>query len=93
MAHRNHIAGEWAAPASGRHFENRNPATGELIGEWPLSSREDVERAVESAWRGFREWSRTPAPKRGDVLRRVGDQREAGDDDLLGTTCGGVWRR
>ncbi|HUF13642.1 MAG TPA: aldehyde dehydrogenase family protein [Longimicrobiales bacterium] len=69
----NHIAGEWTSPSSGKHFENRNPATGELIGEWPLSSREDVDRAVESAWRGFREWSRTPAPKRGDVLRRVGD--------------------
>jgi aldehyde dehydrogenase (NAD+) len=69
----NYIAGEWVAAGTGRTFENRNPATGELIGTWPLSSRDDVNRAVESAWRGFHEWSRTPAPKRGDVLRAVGD--------------------
>ena len=70
---KNFIAGKWEASSTGRTFENRNPATGELIGKWPLSSRADVERAVESAWRGFHEWARTPAPKRGDVLRRVGD--------------------
>jgi aldehyde dehydrogenase (NAD+) len=32
-----------------------------------------VERAVASAKRGFETWRRTPAPARGDVLRRVGD--------------------
>ena len=35
---------------------------------WP-----DIEAAVASAREGFRRWSRTPAPARGDVLRRVGD--------------------
>ena len=33
----------------------------------------DVDAAVRSAKRGFALWSRTPAPVRGDVLRRVGD--------------------
>ena len=79
---RNFVAGEWVAPSSGRHFENRNPATGELIGEWPLSTRADVDRAVESAWRGFHEWARTPAPKRGDVLRRIGDLLSARKEEI-----------
>jgi len=82
MAKKNFIAGQWVASESGRTFENRNPATGELIGHWPASSRADVERAVESAWRGFREWSRTPAPKRGDVLRRVGDLLSARKEEI-----------
>jgi aldehyde dehydrogenase (NAD+) len=72
--HKNYIGGEWVEPASGEYFENRNPAdTRELIGLWPRSSREDLERAVASAKRGFEVWRRTPAPLRGDVIRRAGD--------------------
>ena len=70
----NFIAGSWAAPDSGEYFENRNPADrNDLIGMFPLSGPGDVQRAVESAKRGFAEWRRTPAPARGDVLRVVGD--------------------
>ena len=62
------------APRSGEHFENQNPAdTTDVIGRFPLSTREDVDAAVQSAWRGFEQWRRTPAPARGDVLRRIGD--------------------
>jgi aldehyde dehydrogenase (NAD+) len=70
----NFINGEWVAPATGAYFENRNPAdSGDLIGRFPDSDRRDIEAAVRSARRGFALWSRTPAPARGDVLRRVGD--------------------
>ncbi|MEO8226227.1 MAG: aldehyde dehydrogenase family protein [Gemmatimonadota bacterium] len=71
---RNFIDGQWVAPAEGRYFENRNPADGsDLIGRFPDSTARDVDGAVKSARRGFAQWSRTPAPVRGDVLRRVGD--------------------
>ena len=70
----NFIAGEWRAAASGATFDDINPAdTRDIIGKFPKSSAADVQRAVESAQRGFQIWSRTPAPARGDVLRRVGD--------------------
>ena len=70
----NFIAGSWVPPDSGEYFENRNPADrNDLIGTFPLSGPSDVQRAVESAKRGFAEWRRTPAPARGDVLRIVGD--------------------
>ncbi len=71
---RNFVAGEWVAPASGEYFDNVNPAdNSDTIGRFPLSNSEDLERAVVSAQRGFELWKRTPAPERGDVLRRVGD--------------------
>src|SRR6476469_4391214 len=70
----NFISGKWVAPESGEYFDNRNPADrGDVSGRFPLSDRRDVERAVESAKRGFARWRRTPAPARGDVLRIVGD--------------------
>src|SRR5690349_17601396 len=71
---KNFIAGEWVAPRTGAYFENRNPADwNDVIGCFPRSGPEDVARAVESAKRGFAQWSRTPAPLRGEVLHRVGD--------------------
>ena len=70
----NFIGGQWVDPASGEYFENRNPAdTRDLIGNFPLSNSDDVDNAVRSAMRGFRTWRATPAPARGDVLRRIGD--------------------
>ncbi len=71
---KNYIAGEWVAPVTGEYSENRNPARwDEVLGRFPSSGAEDVEKAVESAKRGFAAWRKVPAPQRGDVLRRVGD--------------------
>ncbi|HQR16976.1 MAG TPA: aldehyde dehydrogenase family protein, partial [Gemmatimonadales bacterium] len=71
---KNFIAGAWVAPTTGTWFENRNPAdTRDLIGRFPDSGGADVQAAVRSAKRGFELWRRTPAPARGDVLRRLGD--------------------
>jgi aldehyde dehydrogenase (NAD+) len=71
---KNFIGGAWVAPAGGVWFENRNPARwSEVLGRFPQSGARDVRQAVKAARAGFAEWSRTPAPLRGDVLKRVGD--------------------
>jgi acyl-CoA reductase-like NAD-dependent aldehyde dehydrogenase len=71
---KNFIGGAWVVPVTGQYFENRSPAdTADLIGRFPDSGSRDIEAAVRSARRGFELWSKTPAPARGDVLRRVGD--------------------
>ena len=71
---RNFIGGSWTEPRNGAYFENRNPAdSSDLIGRFPDSGAAEVTAAVKSARRGFEIWRRTPAPARGDVLRRVGD--------------------
>ena len=71
---KNFVGGQWVAPSTGAYFDNLNPADSkDLIGRFPDSDKPDVEAAVRSGKRGFEIWSRTPAPVRGDVLRRVGD--------------------
>ena len=80
---KNHIAGAWAEPSTGKYIENRNPAdTRDLIGMFPASDATDVARAVESARKGFALWKATPAPARGDVLRRVGDLMAARKEEI-----------
>ncbi|HUP19273.1 MAG TPA: aldehyde dehydrogenase family protein [Gemmatimonadota bacterium] len=72
--YRAYIAGEWVDSESGGRFENRNPADrDDLIGTFASCGPTDVDRAVASAREGFRDWSRVPAPKRGDVLKAAGD--------------------
>jgi aldehyde dehydrogenase (NAD+) len=80
---RNFTGGEWTEPATGEYFENRNPAdTDDVIGHFPRSGRDDLERAVASAQRGFAHWRRTPPPLRGDVLRRTGDLLAARKEEI-----------
>jgi len=80
---KNYIGGKWQDASRGESFENRNPANwDDVIGKFPLSDASDVDRAVQSAKRGFEIWRRTPAPARGDVLRRVGDVMTRRKDEI-----------
>jgi aldehyde dehydrogenase (NAD+) len=68
----NFIDGEWTAAASGKTFENVNPANHhELIGYFQKSGPEDVDAAVSAARRAYKSWKNTPPPKRGEILYRA----------------------
>lgn len=72
--YKNFINGKWIEAKSGKTFENRNPADRrDLIGLFPASGPEDVEEAVSAAKKAFAEWRLVPAPKRGEILYRVGE--------------------
>ncbi len=79
----NYIGGEWTPAASGRSFENRNPAdTSELVGRFADSGPEDVERAVAAARAAFPAWKALPAPKRGEILYRAAETLVRCKDEL-----------
>ena len=67
----NYIDGAWVGAE--RTIENRNPATGELIGSFAESSPEDADRAVAAARAAFPAWRLTPAPKRAELLFTVAE--------------------
>ncbi len=71
--YKNYIDGQWVASATGKTFENRNPADREdLIGTFQESNAADVAAAVDAADRAFKSWRLVPAPKRAEYLYRVG---------------------
>src|ERR671922_455959 len=78
----NYIGGEWVDAAGGETFESHNPATGDLIGVFPKSGPEDVDRAVEAAKEAYRSWRLVPAPKRAEILFRVGQRFIDRKDEL-----------
>ncbi len=69
---KNYINGAWVDAKGGAAMERANPATGAMIGSFPKSGRDDVVAAVEAANNAFDSWRRYPAPKRGEILYRVG---------------------
>ncbi|MBD0339152.1 MAG: aldehyde dehydrogenase family protein, partial [Thermoleophilia bacterium] len=79
---RNFIGGEWVDAASGETFDSVSPATGDLIGTFPKSAKEDVERAVAAAKAAYEEWRLVPAPKRGEILFRFGRLVQEEKDEL-----------
>ncbi len=71
---KNYIDGKWRDALKGKRFENRNPANWEeVLGTFPDSAAADIDLAVESAAAAYDEWRLTPAPKRGDIVKRAGD--------------------
>jgi malonate-semialdehyde dehydrogenase (acetylating)/methylmalonate-semialdehyde dehydrogenase len=67
---RNFIGGKWEE-RDGRDAEPvYDPATGEVIAQTPLSTAEDVDRAVSKAEEAFRSWAATPVVDRARILFR-----------------------
>src|SRR5215213_4921370 len=59
-----------------------NPATGENIEEIPISSREEVDAAVERAREGFREWQGFTGLDRAEVLHEISARMREHADEL-----------
>lgn len=65
---KNYINGEWVDANTDKFELVPNPATGEELARTPISTREDVDKAVQAAKEAFKTWSKTPVPKRARIL-------------------------
>jgi aldehyde dehydrogenase (NAD+) len=79
-----YIDGRWGAAADGETWTHIHPATGEDVARFPLSTVEDVDRAVRAARKAFDEgpWPRSRAKDRIMVLRRVAQLVRENADEL-----------
>lgn len=76
----NYINGEWTE--SSKTFENRNPATGELVGLHSKGSAADITKAADAAAAALSAWSSMPAPARGAILFKAADLLDKEFDQL-----------
>ena len=77
------INGEWVRAASGKTFESRNPATGELLATVAEGDKEDIDRAVAAARAAFEgPWSKFKPYERQALLLKLADLVEKHFDEL-----------
>src|SRR5436190_17856201 len=67
------FAGEFLSQPGGAEIVSKNPATGETIARVRTASRADYERAAATAQKSFESWRLVPPPRRGEVVRLIGD--------------------
>lgn len=79
---RHFINGETVEGQSGRFGDVFNPSTGEVAGQVPFASKEEVEAAIASAQAAFEEWSRTSVVKRSRVMFKFLELMSAEHDVL-----------
>jgi betaine-aldehyde dehydrogenase len=78
----NFIDGELVDAADGVTEEVVNPANGEVIAEMPLSTEEDVNRAVAAAKGAFEGWAGTTPGERAAAINKLADLLEEHAEEL-----------
>lgn len=73
----NYIGGEWLTSSSRERLEVRNPARDQAIAQVPLSTSEEVNRAVQAAQQAYPEWRETPPLNRARYMFRLKELMEA----------------
>ena len=74
--------GDWIPDPSGGELESLNPSTGEPLAKVKTAGPADYECVVSHAAAAFLEWRMVPAPKRGEIVREVGNELRAHKADL-----------
>ena len=82
MYNRMLIDNKWCDSISGREFVSINPASEEEITAIPLASKEDVDAAVTSSRRAFKEWKKTTPQERAGLLNQLANLLEENKDEI-----------
>jgi aldehyde dehydrogenase (NAD+) len=74
--------GDWIPNPSGGEIESINPATGEPLAKVVCAGPADYECVVARAQEAFHDWRMVPAPKRGEIVREIGNELRVHKSDL-----------
>jgi len=67
---KNFIGGQWVPARTEAADPVPNPATGEILAQVPISTRQDLDAAVSAAREAWRTWRGTPGPRRARIMFR-----------------------
>ena len=68
--------------SSDQWLDSHSPVDGRLIGRVSVSTADQVEHVIDQAGKAFLTWRSMPAPKRGEIVRQIGDALRANKEDL-----------
>lgn len=67
------IDGQWVDAKDGETFETYNPANGELLATCANAGKEDVDLAVDAAWKAFETWKNVTPQEKSNLLLKIAD--------------------
>lgn len=65
---KNYINGEWVESKTDQYEDVVNPATKEVLCQVPISTKEDIDYAAQTAAEAFKTWSKVAVPRRARIL-------------------------
>jgi aldehyde dehydrogenase (NAD+) len=68
--------------STGEVIESHSPVDGTLIGKVKGADKDGYEKIITTAQKAFAEWRLVPAPRRGEIVRQIGEALRANKDDL-----------
>lgn len=68
------ITGGASPSPQGAVIPSYNPATGELLASVQLATRAEYDEVVRTSQAAFERWRMVPAPRRGEVVRQIGEE-------------------
>ena len=72
--------GEWFG--NGKKIQSISPINGEVLAEVIQANEEDYEKVITAAQKAFETWRMFPAPRRGEIVRQIGEELRKHKDDL-----------
>jgi malonate-semialdehyde dehydrogenase (acetylating)/methylmalonate-semialdehyde dehydrogenase len=79
---KNFVGGHWESPSTSQSIPVKNPATGEVLADAPLSTGQDVAKAIDAASRALSAWRRTPPGDRIQPLFKLKALLDANYSDI-----------
>lgn len=79
-----YIGGKFVPASDGAEFETTNPATGEHLAYCAEATWEDVDAAVNAAWKAFPAWKKVDPIQRAEILNKIADRIDE-NAELLAT--------
>lgn len=68
------FADKWITENNSSTLESISPANEKLIAKVNCSQNEDYEKVIKTAQETFQRWREVPAPKRGEIIRQIGNR-------------------
>ncbi|MBP7931431.1 MAG: aldehyde dehydrogenase family protein, partial [Chitinophagaceae bacterium] len=67
---------------NGASLDSVSPVDGKVIASTHYATADDYDKVVSTAEAAFKSWSKMPAPKRGEIVRLIGEELRKYKDDL-----------
>lgn len=76
------LGASWQVMNESNNITSYSPIHGEAIATVGLATEQDYQQVIAGAQQAFLEWRNVPAPKRGEIIRQMGDALRAHKDAL-----------